>query len=164
MPALTRTVLRAAPRLGSAVLAALAIGWLCGGSCYISYCDEDCDPCLQSCKCKTQCNLVAPDAPDGLRVHAARALADEQHGRWAWHGVFGLRAPRGTALADHARAVLLANADLPGMPEQPAEWTLIAEDAHPRGAVLHFEAGGRVATCLYGADAALEVLELAAAP
>ncbi|MEY2746529.1 MAG: hypothetical protein RL112_1571 [Planctomycetota bacterium] len=151
-------------RCWSALGAALAVGWLCAGSCYISYCSEDCDPCVQSCKCRTQCNLVAPDAPDGLRIHAARVLVDERQGRFAWHGVFGLRAPRGAALADHARAVLRANGDLPGMPEQPAEWTLLADDPHASGAVLHFEADGRVATCLYGADAALQGLELAPTP
>ncbi len=151
-------------RWRAALGAALAIAWLCGGSCYISYCAEDCDPCVQSCKCKTRCDLVAPDAPDGLRLHAARVLVDERQGRWAWHGVFGLRAPRGAALADHARAVLVANADLPGMPDRSAEWVLVAEDLHQGGAVLHFEADGRVATCLYGVDAAFEALELGASP
>lgn len=33
--------------------AALALGWLTGGSCHVSYCDEDCDPCLQRCRCHT---------------------------------------------------------------------------------------------------------------
>jgi hypothetical protein len=33
-----------------------AATWLGGGSCAVSYCSEDCDPCLSShCKCNTVC-------------------------------------------------------------------------------------------------------------
>jgi hypothetical protein len=31
----------------------LSIGWLSSGSCHVSYCDEDCDPCIQQCRCHT---------------------------------------------------------------------------------------------------------------
>ena len=29
--------------------------WLGGGSCQVSYCKEDCDPCLHQCVCNTVC-------------------------------------------------------------------------------------------------------------
>lgn len=29
--------------------------WLGGGSCQVSYCSENCDPCLQQCVCNTVC-------------------------------------------------------------------------------------------------------------
>lgn len=31
-------------------------GWLGGSTCVVSYCHEDCDPCLQQCKCNTECH------------------------------------------------------------------------------------------------------------
>lgn len=34
-----------------AVFAAFAVGWLGGGSCQVSYCSEDCDPCVRQCHC-----------------------------------------------------------------------------------------------------------------
>jgi hypothetical protein len=38
------------------LLMAGTIGWLCGDSCSVSYCKEDCDPCLQHCLCSNVCN------------------------------------------------------------------------------------------------------------
>lgn len=40
-------------RVLTSLAAALALGWLTGGSCHVSYCDEDCDPCVQRCRCQT---------------------------------------------------------------------------------------------------------------
>lgn len=139
-----------------------AAGFLASGSCYIAYCTEDCDPCFQDCKCKTVCSAMAPGAPDGLRLRAARIGFDGS--RTTVDGIFGLRAAPGTDLVRHARAVLAANADLPGMPRAEGEWELLAIDHARDGAVLHLLSGARVATLLYAADGGLHGLALAPAP
>lgn len=148
-------------RLAQAAVAGAA-GLLASGSCYVSYCAEDCDPCFQDCKCKTVCTATAPGAPDGLRIHAVRIAFDGRS--TTVDGIFGLRAAPGTDLVRHARAVLAANADLPGMPRAEGEWELLAIDRVRDGAVLHLQSGARVATLLYAADGGLHGLALAPAP
>ncbi|MFN0006825.1 MAG: hypothetical protein ACKVXR_02865 [Planctomycetota bacterium] len=41
--------------LASTVAACLLVAGLCGGSCTVVYCDEDCDPCVQQCQCSGRC-------------------------------------------------------------------------------------------------------------
>ncbi|MCY2959705.1 MAG: hypothetical protein NTY35_06025 [Planctomycetota bacterium] len=64
--------------LATVVLAPLACGWLASGSCSVSACYEECDPCFQACKCSGVCqNPVAGE--QGLRIvaHESRILAAE---------------------------------------------------------------------------------------
>lgn len=149
------------PRRAASLPIALLAGFLASGSCYVSYCAEDCDPCFQDCKCKTVCSATAPGVADGLRIHAARIAIEGR--RTIVDGVFGLRAAPGTDLVRHARAVLQANQDLPGMPREQ-EWELLAADRLRDGAAVHLLAGGRVASLCYAADGRLAALELSPAP
>jgi hypothetical protein len=41
--------------IASAVASILLVAGLCGGSCQVSYCSEDCDPCVQQCRCHSSC-------------------------------------------------------------------------------------------------------------
>src|SRR5262245_12348991 len=41
--------------LVSALISTLLVAGLCGGSCFVAYCSEDCDPCVQQCKCHDHC-------------------------------------------------------------------------------------------------------------
>ena len=47
-------------RIASAFAATLIVAGLCGGSCTVAVCKEDCDPCIQQCVCSRHCsnNLV----------------------------------------------------------------------------------------------------------
>ena len=42
--------------IASAVAAFSLVSFLSGGSCTVSYCSEDCDPCVQQCQCRRVCN------------------------------------------------------------------------------------------------------------
>ena len=48
--------MKGARSIASAVAAFLLVAGLSGGSCQISYCSEDCDPCVAQCKCRTTCH------------------------------------------------------------------------------------------------------------
>jgi len=47
---------RVGQQLATALAALCAMGWLGGGSCHVSYCSEDCDPCFEHCACNTICS------------------------------------------------------------------------------------------------------------
>lgn len=47
-------------KLLASAAAVLLVGWLGSGSCFVSYCSEDCDPCLQQCRCShTNCSQTS---------------------------------------------------------------------------------------------------------
>jgi hypothetical protein len=48
--------LRGIPRtIASALAAVLLVALLCGGSCTVAVCKEDCDPCIEQCVCSGTC-------------------------------------------------------------------------------------------------------------
>jgi hypothetical protein len=59
--------------LASASLAVLVVAGLCGGSCTVAVCKEDCDPCFEQCLCSDVCrNGLAYDYETVHRLSAYR--------------------------------------------------------------------------------------------
>ncbi len=122
-------------------------GWLASGSCYVAGCYEDCDPCLQQCRCTSQCTHGLA-GPDGLRIVAfeSRVEADgEGRSRRVLRNVLGpaldLAAgpgPHGAEdLARFARGILAANPEF--FPTRPdARWVLDAVELFETAGVVSF--------------------------
>jgi len=74
--------------------AVLLVGFLSGGSCQASLCFEDCDPCVQSCICKTcdqQPGLTLPESFYRMSAFNLTVLVDPEGGRLKiFHEVLGL--------------------------------------------------------------------------
>ena len=129
--------------------AALAIGWLCGGTCFVSVCHEECDPCLKQCKCK---NSGCHQSAAGFQ--AAHALvtferSDEAGSDGAWQSVFsdiaglsvqragGPPVPDAEDLVRFARGVLLVNESL--FRRSAAEFTLLQTERCESGTLAQFQ-------------------------
>lgn len=133
--------------LAAGVLVPLAAGWLAGGSCSVSACYEECDPCFQVCKCTRVCqNPVAGE--QGLRIVAHEARVLERTGAGfvrvldvavgpalAWSA--GDEPADPARLAEFARRVLDVNAGLFTAAPDPV-WTLEALHAFPGRTVVQF--------------------------
>jgi hypothetical protein len=111
------TARRRTARLAAALAAPFAAGWLASGSCTISACYEDCDPCWQDCRCSSHCHGVAGSAPR-IGAHRARVAQSDAGGFVREIEVLAGPVlppdPDGGAprLAEFALEILRANADL----------------------------------------------------
>jgi hypothetical protein len=132
----------------TSLVAAVAIGWLGGGTCQVSYCSEDCDPCLQQCVCQTHCHQT------GAAFQAAHALvafevvdvsSEEGALQRNFTDIRGIRVQRagGSTIPDVddcvrcARGVLVVNARL--FHRDASEFVLRQAERCASGTLLHFE-------------------------
>jgi hypothetical protein len=136
-------------QLLTSLVAAVAIGWLGGGTCFVSYCSEDCDACIQQCKCKTStCNQ------SGAAFQATHALvaferSDEAGSDGALQRVFtdivglsvqragGPAVPGAEDVVRFARGVLLVNEAL--FRRNAAEFTLLHTERCESGTLAQFQ-------------------------
>jgi len=134
--------------VASAVAATLLVLGLCGGSCFVAYCSEDCDPCVAKCKCSTVCNNPQNLGFEGLhRLSAYRVSASfDPEGAYerTFTDIVGLsldfaQGPVEHSAADHTRfaeGVIDVNAWLlaPG----GTEWTAEPVQVFQTGFVVPF--------------------------
>lgn len=129
--------------------AALALGWLASGTCHISYCSDDCDPCIEECHChKSTCHRT------GLSWAFVHTLAryergDERNPDGSLHRTFGAirglstaraggsAAPSSAEAAFFARNVLAANRALFGRPAEA--FTLLDALACESGILVRYQ-------------------------
>jgi len=70
-----RSIFRVVAR---SVVVLLLVGGLCGDSCTVAVCKEDCDPCVQQCKCSGSCaNGLAYDFGTVHRLTAYRLISEQ---------------------------------------------------------------------------------------
>jgi hypothetical protein len=139
----------------TSLVAAVAIGWLSSGSCFVSYCSEDCDPCLQQCKCKSSVCHQSGAAFQATHALVTFERADEAGKDGALQRVFsdiaglsvqragGPAVPAAEDVVRFARGVLLVNAAL--FRRDAAEFTLLQAERCESGTLAQFqrEHGGR---------------------
>ncbi|MDZ4773696.1 MAG: hypothetical protein SGI72_11250 [Planctomycetota bacterium] len=138
-----------AKRIFTTLVVAASVGWLSAGSCQVSYCDEDCDPCFQQCRCKT--SVCYQSSASFLVAHTLVAFdrTDEMNSAGELHRVFsdiaGLSAqragapsnPDGAAIIAFARGVLAVNAALFGRAAN--EFELLHTERMETGCFVQFE-------------------------
>ena len=104
---------RSVRSLAIALAAASSLGWLASGSCRASYCSEDCDPCLKSCRCSSSIcyqSQATFEATHALTEYTLDEPADEAGPRRTFRDVVGLSIPRagGPAIPTEADCVTFA--------------------------------------------------------
>lgn len=127
------------------LLAPLAIGWLASGSCSLSACYEECDPCYQACKCSNLCqNLVAGESGLSIVAHTSR-IVESSRARFVrqFEVLVGptleLTTETSSArLVDFARRVLDVNVILFTAEREP-RWSLAAVHAFRDSTAIAFE-------------------------
>jgi hypothetical protein len=124
--------------------APLLVGWLGSGSCTISACYEECDPCFSACKCTSTCHAHL-HAGTGPRIQSCCSRIAESSATRFVRELEVLDGPRTPSdpempearLVEFARAVLAANAEF--FSAQPApRWTLEAVEVLDRARGLTF--------------------------
>lgn len=130
------------------LVAAVAIGWLGGGTCHASYCVEECDPCLQQCLCQKTCHQTSA-AFQAAHALVAFEVVDEagdegahQRNYTEIRGIAVRRAgqvsiPEMDECVRCARGVLLVNARL--FRRDASEFTLRQAERCASGTLLHFQ-------------------------
>lgn len=133
----------------TSLAAALAIGWLGGGTCHISYCDEDCDPCVQKCRCRTSVCYQSAAAYQATHALVVFDRRDEASRDGAVQSVFtdivglsvqragGPAAPGIEDVVRFARGVLLVNEAL--FRRSAAELMLLHTERCESGTLAQFQ-------------------------
>ena len=157
--------------LGPAYLRALvgvfSIALFNGGSCVVSYCSEDCNPCVTTCQCHTCHQNVAADWDSSHRMRVFRlheeatselAGRTERHQTFAWIGGLTLERALGRTSFDDAdlrqfsEGVIGVNRELLDLAPETGSWTFARIEHFEVGALVHFDeldpAGARAAGSL----------------
>lgn len=150
--------------------AVLALGLFSGGTCQVSYCSDDCDPCIDVCKCHHTCShglasdpvelfaltryvLVVGTLDDGSWSRSYRSIVGPSVER-----AFGPQADSRRVVELFARNVVQANARLFGAQEH---WSLIDVERSDAGVLVRFErADGGASTLTLLLDARGRLLEI----
>lgn len=137
-------------RAFTSLVAAFAIGWLAGGSCVVATCFEDCDPCIQQCKCKTsKCSTTqaAYQATHALIAFEHTETTSPNAHQRTFTNIAGLSVQRAGGPAQpgtddvvrFARGVLLVNRPLFRL--DPNELTLLQALHCESGTLAQFQRG-----------------------
>lgn len=131
------------------IVVAASVGWLSAGSCHVSYCDEDCDPCFQQCRCKT--SVCYQGSASFQAAHALVVFERVEHVeadgsvQRQFTDIMGLSARRGGSpqsltvddVVRFGRGVLAVNAGLFG--RDAAEFVLSHTERCESGVFLQFQ-------------------------
>ena len=95
-----------------AVVVALffTVGGLSGGSCTVAVCKEDCDPCIQQCKCSTCQHGLAYDFGTVHRLttfQLTEALDEEHEGDRSYSAIVGLSLDLAHGPREHSPAEIV---------------------------------------------------------
>lgn len=130
--------------VSAGVLALVLFG---GGTCQVSYCSEDCDPCVRQCACHRHCAQgLAADFDGAHRLDRFVVQVERgDDGTWSRHyaAIVGLSIDRALGAHAHdareielfARNVIAANEDRFGAEDA---WTLAAIERAGEGVVATF--------------------------
>lgn len=138
-------------RAATALVTAFTVGWLSSGSCRVSYCSEDCDPCVAYCHCQTSACYYSSSTLRALHTLTVferserRGSSDEMH--QTLRDIQGLSVqliggPRTPEVADcvrFARGVLSVNAALFARRGATGEFTLLHADECETGTLVQFQ-------------------------
>jgi len=69
---------KAGHAIASVLASSFLVAGLCGSSCAVAVCVEDCDPCLNQCLCHTQCNHSIFDPMTTHKLSSYRLGVAEQ--------------------------------------------------------------------------------------
>ena len=68
-------------RVASILAAAFIVAGLCGSTCEVAVCVEDCDPCVSQCKCHTTCHHGLLDSGTAHKLTSYRlSVVDDPQG------------------------------------------------------------------------------------
>jgi len=139
-------------RLAGVLLTAASFGWLSSGSCQVSYCSEDCDPCVVQCRCQTSVCYYGSSTLRGLHTltqyeRSEGASADVLH--QTFRDIRGvslqfLGAAPEPSVEDcvrFARGILSVNARLFDRPGVKGEFTLVQSGRCEGGTLVQFQRG-----------------------
>ncbi|MBL8859627.1 MAG: hypothetical protein JNL28_14055 [Planctomycetes bacterium] len=138
-------------RTAVALVTALAFGWLSSGSCQVSYCSEDCDPCVVQCRCRTSACYYSSSTLQALHTlklyERSEGYAAEGELHQSFSDIRGLSVqlvggPPAPEVADcvrFARGVLSVNAALFARPGAAGEFDLVQAHASDTGALVQFQ-------------------------
>lgn len=164
--------------LGRTILACVLAVLCTGGSCHVSYCSEDCNPCVSECKChdRTCRPSTAADFQAAHELTTYRlSLWLEPNGRTTrvWSEIAGLSVSRAIGKADadtgdlarFAEGVLRVNAALLSPPVD-AGWAFDAIHTFDAVSIVNYESrpeGSTLSLLFDGAGNLIEIDEVLAA-
>ncbi len=150
--------------------AVLALGLFSGGTCQVSYCSDDCDPCIDVCKCHRTCPHALSSDPAELFGLSRCVLVFETGADGSWsrsyrsivgpsiERAFGRRADSRRVVELFARNVIEANARYFGAQEH---WSLVDVERSDAGVLVVFErSDGAQSTLSMLLDARGRLLEI----
>ncbi len=143
--------MRGGHAIAGAVAVFFLVSGLCGAVCEVSYCSEDCDPCVQQCKCRHNCNHGFLDFETAHRLASYRLIvaADPQGGVVrTFSELVGLSLDFADGQREHAagdfsrfaRGVIEVNTDL--IPTRSGPWTPDPVETFETAIVVPFHRDG----------------------